>query len=199
MILDYSMMQWVLSIVVGISLSRFINTVALMGRKKSRIKFDFLLVSILFATTTNMIHWWFNSPDYFSNIEGKYIPYMFVFLVIIFYAIALKSLLPSSSELESADTVDFREIYFHQKDFFYLAMATIGLIIVGLYILYPEVEGLAFGLESKTVEIPVLVIVGIILPVILIISDNYYLHVFQTILVLLGFTSQVIKYATTMN
>ena len=78
-------------------------------------------------------------------------------------------------------------------------MATIGLIIVGLYILYPEVEGLAFGLESKTVEIPVLVIVGIILPVILIISDNYYLHVFQTILVLLGFTSQVIKYATTMN
>ena len=53
-------------------------------------------------------------------------------------------------------------------------MATIGLIIVGLYILYPEVEGLAFGLESKTVEIPVLVIVGIILPVILIISDNYY-------------------------
>ena len=78
-------------------------------------------------------------------------------------------------------------------------MATIGLIIVGLYILYPEVEGLAFGLESKTIEIPVLVIVGIILPVILIISDNYYLHVFQTILVLLGFTSQVIKYATTMN
>ena len=74
MILDYSMMQWVLSIVVGISLSRFINTVALMGRKTSRIKFDFLLVSILFATTTNMIHWWFNSPDYFSNIEGKYIP-----------------------------------------------------------------------------------------------------------------------------
>ena len=35
MILDYSMMQWVLSIVVGISLSRFINTVALMGRKKT--------------------------------------------------------------------------------------------------------------------------------------------------------------------
>ncbi|MAJ71484.1 hypothetical protein CMK13_00600 [Candidatus Poribacteria bacterium] len=70
MVLDYSMMQWVLSIVVGVSLSRFINTLALIGRKKDQVKFDFLLISILFATTTQMIHLWFNSPGYFSNIEG---------------------------------------------------------------------------------------------------------------------------------
>lgn len=48
MILDYSMMQWVLSIVVGISLSRFINTVALMGRKKTGLNLIFCwLVSCL--------------------------------------------------------------------------------------------------------------------------------------------------------
>ena len=73
MVLDYSMMQWVLSIVVGVSLSRFINTLALIGRKKDQVKFDFLLISILFATTTQMIHLWFNSPGYFSNIEGIYV------------------------------------------------------------------------------------------------------------------------------
>ncbi len=52
MVLDYSMMQWVLSIVVGVSLSRFINTIALIGGKKDQVKFDFLLISMLFATTT---------------------------------------------------------------------------------------------------------------------------------------------------
>ena len=67
MVLDYSMMQWVLSIVVGVSLSRFINTIALIGGKKDQVKFDFLLISILFATTTQMIHVWFNSPGYFQT------------------------------------------------------------------------------------------------------------------------------------
>ena len=42
MVLDYSMMQWVLSIVVGVSLSRFINTIALIGGKKDQVKFDFM-------------------------------------------------------------------------------------------------------------------------------------------------------------
>ena len=55
MILDYSMMQWVLSIMVGISLSRFINTVALIGKKRNQIKFDFLLISMLLGTTYLMI------------------------------------------------------------------------------------------------------------------------------------------------
>ena len=55
MILDYSMMQCVLSIMVGISLSRFINTVALIGKKRNQIKFDFLLISMLLGTTYLMI------------------------------------------------------------------------------------------------------------------------------------------------
>ena len=41
MVLDYSMMQWVLSIVVGVSLSRFINTLALIGRKKIMLNLIF--------------------------------------------------------------------------------------------------------------------------------------------------------------
>ena len=118
MVLDYSMMQWVLSIVVGVSLSRFINTIALIGGKKDQVKFDFLLISILFATTTQMIHVWFNSPGYFSNIEGMYIPYMLLFLITLIYATAIESLLPNSSVLETVTTVDLREVYFHQKDLF---------------------------------------------------------------------------------
>ena len=62
MVLDYSMMQWVLSIVVGVSLSRFINTIALIGRKKDQVKFDFLLISILFATTTQICNNNTNDP-----------------------------------------------------------------------------------------------------------------------------------------
>ena len=106
---------------VGVSLSRFINTIALIGRKKDQVKFDFLLISILFATTTQMIHLWFNSPGYFSNIEGIYTPYMLLFLITLIYATAIESLLPTSSVIETDGTVDLREVYFHQKDLFYLA------------------------------------------------------------------------------
>ena len=199
MLLDYSMMQWVLSIVVGVSLSRFINTLALIGRKKDQVKFDFLLISILFATTTQMIHLWFNSPGYFSNIEGIYIPYMLLFLITLIYATAIESLLPTSSVIETESTVDLREVYFHQKDLFYLAQLLIGVIILLLYIFYPEVEGLAFGLESKMVEIPILFIMTIVFPVMLIISNNYYLHVFNMILISLAFIGQIFKYTTTMK
>jgi len=199
MVLDYSMMQWVLSIVVGVSLSRFINTIALIGGKKDQVKLDFLLISILFATTTQMIHVWFNSPGYFSNIEGMYIPYMLLFLVTLIYATAIESLLPNSSVLETVTTVDLREVYFHQKDLFYLAQLLIGIIILALYIFYPQVKGLAFGLESKMVEIPTLFIMTIVFPVMLIISNNYYLHVFNMILISLGFIGQIFKYATTMK
>jgi len=199
MVLDYSMMQWVLSIVVGVSLSRFINTIALIGGKKDQIKFDFLLISMLFATTTQIIHVWFNSPGYFSNIEGMYIPYMLLFLITLIYATAIESLLPNSSVLETVTTVDLREVYFHQKDLFYLAQLLIGIIILVLYIFYPQVKGLAFGLESKMVEIPILFIMTIVFPVMLIISNNYYLHVFNMILISVGFIGQIFKYATTMK
>ena len=199
MVLDYSMMQWVLSIVVGVSLSRFINTIALIGGKKDQVKFDFLLISILFATTTQMIHVWFNSPGYFSNIAGMYIPYMLLFLITLIYATAIESLLPNSSVLETVTTVDLREVYFHQKDLFYLAQLLIGIIILVLYIFYPQVKGLAFGLESKMVEIPILFVMTIVFPVMLIISNNYYLHVFNMILISLGFIGQIFKYATTMK
>ena len=199
MVLDYSMMQWVLPIVVGISLSRFINTLALIGRKKDQVKFDFLLISILFATTTQMIHLWFNSPGYFSNIEGIYIPYMLLFLITLIYATAIESLLPNSSVLETVGTVDLRDVYYQQKDLFYLAQFLIGVIMLSLYIFYPQVEGMAFGLESKMVEIPILFILTIVFPIILIISNNYFLHVFNMMLISLGFLGQILKYATTMT
>ena len=136
MVLDYSMMQWVLSIVVGVSLSRFINTLALIGRKKDQVKFDFLLISILFATNTQMIHLWFNSLGYFSNIEGIYIPYMLLFLITLIYATAIESLLPNSSVLETVCTVDLRDVYYQQKDLFYVAQFLIGVIILSLYIIH---------------------------------------------------------------
>ena len=198
-VLNYSMMQWVLSIVVGVSLSRFINTLALIGRKKDQVKFDFLLISILFATTTQMIHLWFNSPGYFSNIEGIYIPYMLLFLITLIYATAIESLLPNSSVLETVGTVDLRNVYYQQKDLFYLAQFLIGVIMLSLYIFYPQVEGMAFGLESKMVEIPILFILTIVFPIILIISNNYFLHVFNMMLISLGFLGQILKYATTMS
>ena len=194
MVLDYSMIQWVMSIVVVVSLSRFINTIALIGRKKDQVKFDFLLISILFATTTQMIHIWFNSPGYFSHIEGIYITYMLLFLITLIYATAIESLLPTSSVIETDGTVDLREVYFHQKDLFYLAQLLIGVIILLLYIFYPQVKVLTFGLESKMVEIPILFIMTIVFPVMLIISNNYYLHVFNMILISLAFIGQIFKY-----
>ena len=61
MVLDYSMMQWVLSIVVGVSLSRFINTIALIGGKKNQVKLDFLLIPDgVRRRSTEIEEFWFN-------------------------------------------------------------------------------------------------------------------------------------------
>ena len=65
------------------------------------------------------------------------------------------------------------------------------MIVLLLYIFYPEVKGLALDIESKLIAIPFLLIIVIIFPVVLIISDNYYVHVFNMILVLMSFTGQI--------
>ncbi len=75
MVLDYSMMQWVLSIVLGLSYSRFINTITLLARKRHQIKFDFLLISNLIGMITGLTHLWFRSPGFLNSVEGKYLLY----------------------------------------------------------------------------------------------------------------------------
>ena len=128
-----------------------------------------------------------------------YIPYMLLFLITLIYATAVESLLPDSSVLDALGTIDLRDVYYQQKDLFYLAQFLIGVIMLSLYIFYPQVEGMAFGLESKMVEIPILFVVTIVFPIILIISNKYYLHVCNMILILFGFLGQIIKYAITMT
>ena len=63
---------------------------------------------------------------------------MLVFSVSLIYVTALECLLPSTTLLESSDTIDLKEIYFNQKNMFYAAMFVLGLIILTLYIFYPE-------------------------------------------------------------
>ena len=80
----------------------------------------------------------------------QYIPYMLLFLITLIYATAIESLLPNSSVLETVTTVDLREVYFHQKDLFYLAQLLIGIIVLVLYIFLSTSErfGLWFRIEN---------------------------------------------------
>ena len=130
MVLDYSMMQWVLSIVLGLSYSCFINTITLLARKRHQIKFDFLLISNLIGMIMRLTHLWFHSSGFFNSVEGKYLPFMLVFSVCLIYVTAFESLLPSTTLLESNDTIDLKEIYFNQKNMFNAAMYVLGLIIL---------------------------------------------------------------------
>ena len=66
MVLDYSMMQWVLSIVLGLSYSRFINTITLLARKRRQIKFDFMLINNLVGMIAGITHFWFRSLGFFA-------------------------------------------------------------------------------------------------------------------------------------
>ena len=199
MVLDYSMMQWVLSIVLGLSYSRFINTITLLARKRHQIKFDFLLISNLIGMIMGITHLWFRSPGFFNSVEGKHLPFMLVFSVCLIYVTALECLLPSTTLLESNDTIDLREIYFNQKNMFYVAMFVLGLVILTLYIFYPEVDGLGFKMSSKIATFSVHIVLVIMLPAILVISNNYYLHVLNMVLVLLNFVSEIVTYAITMK
>jgi len=67
MVLDYAMMQWMLSIVIGITLSRVISSVALVVRKRQLVKFDFLLASNLLVITINIVNFRFHRLEIFNN------------------------------------------------------------------------------------------------------------------------------------
>ena len=62
-----------------------------------------------------------------------------MFLITLIYATAIESLLPNSSVLETVGTVDLRDVYYQQKDLFYLAQFLIGVIMLSLYIFYPQI------------------------------------------------------------
>ena len=101
MVLDYSMMQWVLSVVLGVSLTRFINAVTQMAWKRHQIKFDFLLVGLLILMILTLTTRWLRSPGAYNTAEGKFIPFMLSFLSYLTYVTALEFLLPSTTLLES--------------------------------------------------------------------------------------------------
>ena len=124
---------------------------------------------------------------------------MLVFSVCLIYVTALECLLPSTTLLGSNDTIDLKEIYFNQKNMFYAALFVLGLIVLTLYIFYPEVNGLGFQTNSKIAEFSVHIVLVIMLPAILVISNNYYLHVLNMVLVLLNFVSEIVTYAITMK
>ena len=117
MVLDYSMMQWVLSVVLGVSLTRFINAVTQMARKRHQIKFDFLLVGLLILMISTLTPRWFRSPGAYNTAEGKYIPFMLLFLMDLIYVTTFESVVPN---LELYDRIDLKEMYFNQKNFFSL-------------------------------------------------------------------------------
>ena len=67
-----------------------------------------------------------------------------------------------------------------------------------LLIFYPEVN-LSLKMNSKIATFSVHIVLVIMLPAILVISNNYYLHVLNMILVLLSFVSEIVTYAITMK
>ena len=54
-------------------------------------------------------------------------------------------------------------------------------------------------MSSKIATFSVHIVLVIMLPAILVISNNYYLHILNMILVLLNFVSEIVTYAITMK
>ena len=196
MILDYSMMQWVLSVVLGVSLTRFINTVTQMARKRDGIKFDFLLVGLLISMILTLTTRWFRAPGAYTSAEGQYIPFMLLFLMDLSYVVAFESVVPN---LEFYDSPDLKEIYFKQKDLFFVTIMLLGLAFLVLYIFYSEIDVIGIKLNSSIATISFNTLILIILPIFLIVSNNYYLHAFNMILVILGIGSELLTYAVEMK
>ena len=184
MVLDYSMMQWVLSVILGVSLTRFITAVTQIARQRHQIKFDFLLVGLLISMILTLTTRWFRSPGAYNTAEGKFIPFMLLFLMDLFYVTAFESVVPN---LELYDTIDLKEMYFNQKNLFFAAMTGLGLIFLVLFIFYPEVDVIGIKLSSKLATISFNTLIVVILPVLLIISNNYYLHAFNIVLVIIRY------------
>jgi len=164
---DYSTAQWVLSIIVGVCLSKVYSTIAHHIRYRKEIIFYvpyLLLVGHIFVI---LIFLWFTSPSAYQMVEGNRLAFLVKIIsdsiAVIFTLVALPS-----EQMLSKSNLNLKTIYMDSK----INWA----VILMIWFFIGNIFKIIFG----SAEFITMTIAGIVLmfavTVLLLKSNNYYLH-----------------------
>ena len=126
---DYSMLQWVLSIIVGVCLTKVYSTVAHHTRNRKEIIFHvpyLLLIGHIFFL---LIYLWFTSPSRYQTVESNRLAFLVIIIVDSLAVIFTFAALPSE-EMLSESNLNLKTIYMDSKRNW--AVILCGWIICGL-------------------------------------------------------------------
>ena len=171
---DYSMLQWVLSIIVGVCLTKVYSTVAHHIRNRKEIIFHvpyLLLIGHIFFL---LIFLWFTSPSRYQTVEGNRLAFLAMIIADSIAVIFTFAALPSE-EMLSESNLNLKTIYMDSKINWVVILGgwlTCGLILSTIFgsaqSEKPYFEFMAGNLANLVLMVSVIVL--------MLKSNNDYIH-----------------------
>ena len=166
--LDYSTAQWILSIIIGVCLTKVYSIIAHHIRYRKEITFYLSYLLLVAQTFILLIFVWFQSPFLYQVIEGNNLAFLAKVIndsiAVIFVLIAL----PDERMLNTKNLHLKRINYDSKKTWVIIQMAwSVGGLIIGVFTLAEGQKIMALGS-----------IIIVLVPSILVLKfDNDYLHI----------------------
>ena len=111
---DYSTAQWVLSIIVGVCLTKVYSTVAHHIRHRKEIIFYLPYLLLIAYTFLILIYVWFSSPYYYQMVEGNKLAFL-IRIIIDSMAVIFTLLALPSEQMLSKNDLNLETIYQDSK------------------------------------------------------------------------------------
>jgi len=175
---DYGNIQWVLSILFGITLTRFISIIVDAVNEPKRFKYSLRYKLVLFFTLQTVIFAWFSSSNVYGALDSKPIPSALMFLAHMLLVLMLEIILPPKKLLDSTEPIELSEVYSSQVNKFLVFMIIQGIIyFIDMNFLVPEFWERVQPNEARRKIVAIFYpVMTIIIPGLLIIDRNYIRH-----------------------
>ena len=166
---DYSTAQWVLSIIVGVCLTKVYNAVAHHIRHRKEIVFYVPYLLLIGYTFFILIQLWFTSPYFYKIVEGNKLAFLSRIIIDSMAVIFTLLTLPSEQML-SKSNLNLETIYQDSKKNWTVTILVWNFCLsIHLMTLQPDLFWVLFLLSGM-----VMMFVGVVL---VLKFKNLYLHV----------------------
>ena len=164
---DYSTAQWVLSIIIGVCLTKVYSTISHHIRHRKDIIFYLPYLLLVANTFIILITTWFASPWSYQMVEGNKLGFLARILsdstAVIFTLVALPDEL-----IPSKDKLDLKAVYYDSKKSWMVVMIMWGISSSAISIF--------FGAEEYRIIAIGGIIIGPMIATLMIKFNNDYLH-----------------------
>ena len=164
---DYSTAQWILSIVVGVCLTKVYSTIAHHVRYRKETVFYLPYLMLVAQTLLSLLFVWFQSPSGYQMVGVNKLGFLAKVisdsLAVIFTLVALPD-----EQILSKDKLDLKVIYYDTKKTW--------MIIWMIWLISGVTLSLFFGPEEFRNMLIGSIVITLVLAILMLKFDNDYLH-----------------------